>query len=775
MSDKAITFLDKYNRGEILAALQEVIPAPEFSYDSLISENKDLIQAIVNYADATTQGGGYFISFSANFQLMQVLKKEGAIIAQFPNVLPHLEMEQSLLSHLVLSEREFLEAKKRLSPSFIAFCESFRKGIKLPEESAKNFLSEIPSFLRPFVSHQIAFFDSWRILKTARPDVGGVLKGALPWYPFRYAISSYPEVLSKGETLVLFLEPYNTKFEEFFDSMKDTSKIFVFETEKSLMQMVQFPAVLKMLSDPKHLIYILDKYPNEQLLAQDCRKNEWTSFQPILFSKKKPLIDTLPLFFEALQQCLKQSDEQKKSDSNIGNWLYAISKRILFKIREERYGRSRAAALESATNVEEWFNAHKGLPPSDLLLGPEPHDFFGQRLRELSNFRNQRKFKQREKIRLAHIVPQVVDGGHAPSRLLANLLSHYNRERYEITLISTEVHLWHPKEYPYKSCFSPPSEERGRDLLNEFGKNGISIYLIHGASTFEESAKLTAEVLKNHEVDIAVFHSPQEIHEICAQITDVPFRVVFDHGTHSKYPGFDSEIVSSYESLEIYRNLHQSLKMKAYALPFAVDLRSKWTFHPPKRKDLGLPEEGFIMTTISNNLDARLGREMFLAIVEILQTCQNAYYVAIGEVNNKKDFLKNFREHGIADRIIFLGSRDNPSNIARVMDLYLNEFPVGSGLSILDAMAAGCPIVSMYDVRGPQQGRYGGIYFGIDHTITSCERKDYVALACRLIQNKEFYKEWSTHALKQYEKFSNVKSYVASFEQILEQIIKNER
>jgi len=176
------------------------------------------------------------------------------------------------------------------------------------------------------------------------------------------------------------------------------------------------------------------------------------------------------------------------------------------------------------------------------------------------------------------------------------------------------------------------------------------------------------------------------------------------------------------------------------------------------------------MTTISNHLGDRLGNEMCLAIAEILQRVPDAYYVPLGLMNDQKkeQFNRFFQEHKVRDRVIFLGGVVNPSQYARSMDLYLNEFPFGSGLGILDAMAAGCPIVSMYDENGPQQGRYGGHYFGIDRTITSGKRSDYAELACQLLNNPEMHGEWSSHAVQQYEKQADVVGYVKKFESILE-------
>ena len=158
---------------------------------------------------------------------------------------------------------------------------------------------------------------------------------------------------------------------------------------------------------------------------------------------------------------------------------------------------------------------------------------------------------------------------------------------------------------------------------------------------------------------------------------------------------------------------------------------------------------------------------MCSAIGEILKRCPKAYYAPIGEVQNPDRIRLLLEPYHVNDRVLFLGVQADPSQYARSMHLYLNEFPFGSGLAMLEAMAAGCPVVSMYDPAGPPQATYGGAYFGFDRVIKTGNRQDYIDLTCRLLQDPVFYQKWSEHALNQYEKHADVKTYVQSFENIL--------
>ena len=279
------------------------------------------------------------------------------------------------------------------------------------------------------------------------------------------------------------------------------------------------------------------------------------------------------------------------------------------------------------------------------------------------------------------------------------------------------------------------------------------------------------EILREIEIDIAVFHGPDEINSWCASSTEVPIRIFFEHGTLPNYLYFDLAILSTQEAFEKNQNRFRQSGMESCFLPFSMDVREGWKEQPYSKEELGLPVDSFVITTISNHLDARLNKEMCQAIGEILQRCPHAVYAPIGKVCDQEKIRAFFEPYGVNERIIFLGYREHPSQIARSMNLYLNEFPFGSCLALLDAMAAGCPIVSMYDEHGPQQARYGATYLGIDYVVKTNRKEDYVDLACRLVLQPDLYQAWSKHALEQYEKRVDVQQYVRMFEQILEKYI----
>lgn len=746
-------FFETWEKGGLLSAFQELLASPEVTWDNVpFSEETEAFKVLENYVDASLFFPAAYL-IPPNLRLQYELKRQ-QLEFTFPKAMTCLIYEANLIHFLNRTAEDSphedltLRFQKQTIHTPLAYSDNiWKKNLLL---QGLNRFEKQKYALSKLIQHP-------HYLLTA------------PWHLIRYKSPILPNFHYKEEIIpLLFLEPYDINFTEFLSPLNGKATIFIFETTAAFFQMLQFQELMKSLSDPAHLIYILELYPNEQLKIQKWIPPSNISFHPVLLCKKPVIEEAMPLLTAALQQCLTQTDQELSQETPNANWLYHISKRILFKSAQLRLGKSRSLALIESWSGKEWVNPHKGNPPAGKPLGPEPYDFFHQQLAQLAKTRTVRPITAKNKIKLAHVVPQVVDGGHAPSRLLKILFDHANRERFELVLISTERMTQHFSDYPLSLYISEHSSKRGANFLNHL--KDISVYLTYVGLTYEQTAKFVNETLSVNEVDIVVFHGPDIINTLSAQMTDVPLRILFEHGTPPLYPGFDSIILSSEEAVNIYAETLNKIGSKAYVLPFAIDVRASWIEPTLKKTDLGVPEDSFIMTTISHYLNARLGTVMCQAIGEILQRNPNTYYMPIGPIDPSEEerIRKIIQIYGVNDRIRFLDTQPNPSQLARSMELYLNEFPFGSCLGILDAMASGTPVISMYDEKGPQQSRYGGVYFGVDKVITSGKIEDYVTLACLLIQDKQLYSEWSKHALKQYEKHADVKAYVKDFEKILE-------
>lgn len=585
----------------------------------------------------------------------------------------------------------------------------------------------------------------WNSLKkkkkiTIKFPFGSQRTFGFPYLPLSFEGTPAVQTVQKGTTALLFMEPWRTDWKKLLDPLKGKRALFLFLDGKHLDHCLHFAAIAKSLADPAHGFYLLAYDPKVQFAQQ---KNLCGPYASYLAPTREPFASN----WEALQRALETEP------------LYNLAQNLYDRHCLARYGPFRRFAAQGRVDSRQWNDPIKSLVSTPLRL--EPHA------------RSPRKVNPSAKLKLVHVVPQIVKEGHAPTRLLTTLLNAHNRKRFDVSVYSTERLLFRPSEYPYDPFSSDPSTERAPALIAGWRQSGIQVTIGPTDTDFRGSAAQLNQFLTKNKIDVAIFHGPDAINLIAASETDVPLRALFEHGTPANQPLFDLVIASSEEARDHCISALHDTPCLVEAHPFVIDVRDGWDATPPTKAELGVPEGAQILTTISNHLESRVTGEMQHAIGQILLANPRAHYLPMGPMNDPDGFKERFTAWRVADRVLPLGHQRFPSQLARGMDLYLNEFPFGSGLALLDAMAAGVPLVTMYSQEGPPQARYGGVYFGIEQSITCGSAAKYVQLANSLLKDDKKRQLWSEIACSRYENRTDPDHYTGSIEKAIERALSS--
>ena len=704
-------FISKYTSNNISGALNEILPSQRICYDEILSDNEELCDRIIDYVESIV-----FRDTKSIYLTNKLLQKS--------------MLKNGYDSHIINIQKHFM---------FFLNCMKFKEE--------KNNLIGIFN-----INH-------------------------IPYYPISYPQETNIHINST-DIPILFMESYSINWKLLLMPLKQKKAIFVFYNQKILLHCLQFDAVLESLLEDKHVIYVHGIYPQILFNKQISKKEEWKHFEPILIDKKSILTDKAEFITDLIAKCIENlSYRQIKYADD----LYQLGEKIKFSIDANRLGTKRFAAMYTHYLMKKWHDSQKATTPKYNELRTSKYmDKVLKTLIPISprrNVNNRINVNNKKKLNIAHIIGRI-SSQMAVSKRLISLLEGYNKNDFNVYLFTSEFQAISGQEPIFHSVETQTSRDISSKTLDYLQKIGIKVHCFFEKTAnykykYFEMAKCISTFMSQQKIDIVIFHDVNVINFFIGKITDAPVRILMEHGHFPCCKGcFDAIIVSHEEEISYRKKLSQYLGIPLIANPNAFDVKATWGKRILTKADLNLPEEAVLMTTSSHCLHGRLSYDMCTAISQILKRCHNAYYLPIGPQTYCEKQIKTFEQENVDDKVIFLERVDNPAQLMRTMDIYLNEFPHGSGLSILEAMAAGCPIVTMFYKNGPIQGRHGGYYYGIDKAITSCKQEDYVNLACRLINDKKFYKKWSNHALKKYISRSNVEEYIWKHENILKTFSK---
>mgnify|MGYP005654265689 FL=1 len=125
----------------------------------------------------------------------------------------------------------------------------------------------------------------------------------------------------------------------------------------------------------------------------------------------------------------------------------------------------------------------------------------------------------------------------------------------------------------------------------------------------------------------------------------------------------------------------------------------------------------------------------------------------------------------MGERIRFLGPTVKARQLVRSADLYLNEFPIGGGCVIYEAMIAGCPVVTMKGEGFDDAAFEGSDYLGKDLSIESNSVDEYIDLAVKILTDPKEHLWWKKEVKKRAESRGSIEEYALRHQDILFQCI----
>ncbi len=176
---------------------------------------------------------------------------------------------------------------------------------------------------------------------------------------------------------------------------------------------------------------------------------------------------------------------------------------------------------------------------------------------------------------------------------------------------------------------------------------------------------------------------------------------------HSIYARYLFRYIDGFVSIaphltEYFRNKYQSIDSKITTIPNGIDIKyfDSAGGYSTLREEIGMPEDAPMIGNISALRPQKNHKTLITAVIEVLKKVPEARLVIAGTGELEED-LKGFTvEHGLADKVFFLGYRNDVASLLREFDVFvLPSYYEGLPLCLLEAAAAGVPIVCS-DIEG---------------------------------------------------------------------------
>lgn len=124
----------------------------------------------------------------------------------------------------------------------------------------------------------------------------------------------------------------------------------------------------------------------------------------------------------------------------------------------------------------------------------------------------------------------------------------------------------------------------------------------------------------------------------------------------------------------------------------ATDLPSRQVNIAEAKGEFGIAEDELVLMSCGRPSKYQ-DLEMWLAIFELLRSLPQLYFVVVG-LDSPPAFLKSHLTQDVIGRVRFVGRVKEFQRVLSMADVVVDTYPSGGGMTVVDAMALGTPVVA---------------------------------------------------------------------------------
>lgn len=294
----------------------------------------------------------------------------------------------------------------------------------------------------------------------------------------------------------------------------------------------------------------------------------------------------------------------------------------------------------------------------------------------------------KQPIRVLHVVTYMGRGGL--ETMLMNYYRHIDRTKIQFDFL---VHRDFEADYDQE--------------INELGGR---IYHVSKLIPWSRKYKQELKYFFQHHPEYRIVHVHQDclssVGLKCAEECGIPVRIAHSHSSSAnrnfKYyikkhymkfiPRYASDLVACGKQSgdwmfggSPYRIVRNAIDIKKYTYD---DEKAK-----TKRKELGFGNE-LVVGHVGQFRQEKNHIFLLKIMKELLKKRSDAKLLLAGDGEGRKEIVEKAKEYGIAEKVVFLGNRNDVNELMQVMDIFvLPSLYEGVPLVLIEAQASGLPCV----------------------------------------------------------------------------------
>ncbi len=311
--------------------------------------------------------------------------------------------------------------------------------------------------------------------------------------------------------------------------------------------------------------------------------------------------------------------------------------------------------------------------------------------------KNINPLKNRDRLRILHVIGGMNRGGI--ETWLMHILRNIERERFQMDFLvhTTQECAYDEEILSLGSQIVPcPNPLRPwvygsnfKRVLREYGDYDIVHSHLHYFNGYvlrlAQEAGIPTRIAHSH-LDISAFEANRSWHRHL--YTDLAKSLIARHATAGlgcSQVANEDLFGSNWKTDCRWQLIYYGINLNPFQEPIDIS---------KVRSEFSLPADAFVIGHVGR-FDIQKNHHLLLQIfAEVVKKEANAYLLLIGQGCLQSNIEKQIGELGIANRVIFAGSRPDVPRLMRAMDVFL--FPSlyeGLGLVLIEAQTAGLPCV----------------------------------------------------------------------------------